>query len=360
MFDPDVRIATARLTLRPFGPADEPRIRSIVKSGVRFLPPGAPAKAGGVEQWLRQGVHELRRSGQGIHLAMTDGEGLIVGAISLFKTSWSTGTTEVGYGVHPLYRGRGFATEAVRGLAKWAFETVRAAPHRPDREPGQPRLAQRRPQSGLHLGGRRPRSRAGRRRHARPRRSRPAAHRQPGTRRHAAEGGPAHPAAPAAPPQEPRDAPHLAATGADPLTQEYTGVPRGYTEEHARAYIAHTERQRIRGIGVAWTAEELATGRYAVNLDLRDLDWHNRTAEVGYMTAPWARGNGYAAEAVLAVARWLFERHGFARLQLRAATANTASQRVAEKAGFVREGVARSSLAGEDLVVYSLIPSDLA
>jgi RimJ/RimL family protein N-acetyltransferase len=359
VFDPDVRIATARLTLRPFGPADEPRIRSIVKSGVRFLPPGAPAKAGGVEQWLRQGVHELRRSGQGIHLAMTDGEGIIVGAISLFKTSWSTGTTEVGYGVHPLYRGRGFATEAVRGLAKWAFETV----------------GLRRIDLTANLDN-----------HASLSVARKAGFTWEGVVREAVldddgthdlvvlgllrTDSPAPGATlPKADllterlrlrPQEPRDAPHLAATGADPLTQEYTGVPRGYTEEHARAYIAHTERQRIRGIGVAWTAEELATGRYAVNLDLRDLDWHNRTAEVGYMTAPWARGNGYAAEAVLAVARWLFERHGFARLQLRAATANTASQRVAEKAGFVREGVARSSLAGEDLVVYSLIPSDLA
>ncbi|MFD0471346.1 GNAT family N-acetyltransferase [Nonomuraea thailandensis] len=70
------------------------------------------------------GVHELRRSGQGVHLAMTDAEGIIVGAISLFRTSWSAGTTEVGYGVHPLYRSRGFATEAVRGLTAWALDTM--------------------------------------------------------------------------------------------------------------------------------------------------------------------------------------------------------------------------------------------
>ncbi|MFC7100583.1 GNAT family N-acetyltransferase [Nonomuraea rubra] len=95
-------------------------------------------------------------------------------------------------------------------------------------------------------------------------------------------------------------------------------------------------------------------------MDLRDIDWHSRTAEVGYMTAPWARGNGYAGEAVREIARWLLEQHAFERLQLRAAPGNTASQRVAEKAGFVREGVARSSLGGQDLVVYSLIPSDLA
>ncbi|MFG1701469.1 GNAT family N-acetyltransferase [Nonomuraea sp. NPDC049309] len=358
MFDPDVRISTARLTLRPFGPEDAPRIRKIVSSGARFLPPGAPVKTGGVDHWLRHGVHELRRSGQGIHLAMTDAEGLIVGAISLFKTSWSTGTTEVGYGVHPLYRGRGFATEAVRGLTKWVFEKVGL--RRVELTANLDNLASLAVarKAGFTWEGV----------------IREGVLDDDGThdlvvfgllRTDSPAPGPMLPKDDLLTPrlhlrpQELRDAPHLAATGADPLTQEFTGVPRGYTEEHARAYIAHAERRRIRGLGIAWTAEELVTGRYAVNIDLRDLDWNNRTAEVGYMTAPWARGNGYAAEAVRAVARWLFDRHGFARLQLRAATVNTASQRVAEKAGFVREGVARSSLAGEDLVVYSLIPSDL-
>ncbi|MFC7100585.1 GNAT family N-acetyltransferase [Nonomuraea rubra] len=94
-------IATERLTLRPFGPKDTLRIRSIVQSGARFLPPGAPDRIPGIAPWLMHGVHELRRSGQGVHLAMTDADGVIVGAISLFKTSWSAGTTEVGYGVHP-------------------------------------------------------------------------------------------------------------------------------------------------------------------------------------------------------------------------------------------------------------------
>ena len=53
----------------------------------------------------------------------------------------------------------------------------------------------------------------------------------------------------------------------------------------------------------------------------------------------------------------------FERVELRAATGNLASQRVAEKAGFVREGVARNAghvHAGRvDLVVYSLTRADL-
>lgn len=354
-----MRIATERLTLRPFGPSDALRIRAIVQSGARFLPPGAPTGISGIAGWLMAGVHELRRSGQGIHLAMIDAEGLIVGSISLFKTSWTAGTTEVGYAVHPQHRGRGLATEAVRALTAWAFDSVGLRridlTARPDNLASLSVACK----AGFTWEGT----------------IRDAVVDQNGAHdlvlfgllRH--DGREPVAALPRAElrterlllrPLRPGDVPDLAVTGADPVTQAYTGVPRGYTEEHARQYVEHAHRMWLRGTGAVWTGEELDGGRYAVNVDLRDLDWHNRSAEVGYMTAPWVRGLGYAGEAVLAVARRLFEQHGFVRLQLRATPSNLASQRVAEKAGFVREGLARASLGGQDLIVYSLVPSDLA
>lgn len=120
---PDPSVTTARLALRPFAPADADRIRSVIEARHVFLPPGAPRHRSGITQWLARGVHELHRSGQGVHLAMV-ADGLVVGAISLFKTLWGAGTTEVGYGVHPLHRGRGYAPEAVRGLTRWVFATT--------------------------------------------------------------------------------------------------------------------------------------------------------------------------------------------------------------------------------------------
>ncbi|WP_162795455.1 GNAT family N-acetyltransferase [Nonomuraea lactucae] len=358
MFDPEVTVITGRLRLRPFGPGDEARIRSIVETGATFLPPGAPTHVAGVSQWLSAGVHELRDSGQGVHLAMADPDGRVVGAVSLFKTSWGAGTTEIGYGVHPLHRGRGFATEAVRGLVDWVFTTTDL--RRIDLTANLDNLASLRvaqkagftwegvlreasveddgPHDLVLFGMLRDDDRA-------PSESLPRAELR--SRRLRLR------------PLGVQDVPDLAATGADPLTQAMTGVPRGYSEADARAFLAVTERMRIRGQGIAWAGEELDGGRFAVNLDLRDVDWINRTVEVGYMTAPWARGNGYAGEAVLAVARWLFGTLAFQRLLLRAAVSNTASQRVAEKAGFTREGVARNALRGEDLVVYSLVPADL-
>jgi RimJ/RimL family protein N-acetyltransferase len=84
---------------------------------------------------------------------------------------------------------------------------------------------------------------------------------------------------------------------------------------------------------------------------------------IAFELRAWARGEGLAVEAVKAIARWLLLKQGFERLGLRAAPGNAASQRVAEKAGFTREGVARDAgftNAGRvDLVVFSLIRSDL-
>ncbi|WNV74743.1 GNAT family N-acetyltransferase [Geodermatophilus sp. DSM 44513] len=69
--------------------------------------------------------------------------------------------------------------------------------------------------------------------------------------------------------------------------------------------------------------------------------------EIGYWTAPWARGRGYAAEAAAALAEWAFA-HGAPRVHLYADVGNTASQAVARRAGFTAEGVVRSCLEHRD------------
>jgi RimJ/RimL family protein N-acetyltransferase len=61
--------------------------------------------------------------------------------------------------------------------------------------------------------------------------------------------------------------------------------------------------------------------------------------EVGYWIAPWARGRGIATEMTGLVAWWALGEQRFARVELRAATGNLASQRVAAKAGLRRAGV---------------------
>ena len=93
------------------------------------------------------------------------------------------------------------------------------------------------------------------------------------------------------------------------------------------------------------------------------VSWATGVAEVGYWVAKEARGRGVATRALILVAGWVFENSEVGRFQLRADTENVASRRVAEKAGFVREGVMRAALVlkGErrDVVMYSLVREDL-
>jgi ribosomal-protein-alanine N-acetyltransferase len=60
--------------------------------------------------------------------------------------------------------------------------------------------------------------------------------------------------------------------------------------------------------------------------------------ELGYVLRRSAWGNGYMTEAVEAVSEWFFGRAGVHRVWAYVDTANTASQRVLERAGMVKEG----------------------
>jgi RimJ/RimL family protein N-acetyltransferase len=159
----------------------------------------------------------------------------------------------------------------------------------------------------------------------------------------------------------------------DELVTMWTSVPQPYTEADARAWItdgAPTERTEGRGIVLAVT--EFLTQRLVGFVHLKDTDWRVRSTEISYVIAPWARGEGYATEAAVAVAQWLFRDQKFERLELRTAADNTASQQVAQKIGCISEGVLRGARIARardedgswvdtrtDLIVWSLLPEDL-
>jgi len=87
-------------------------------------------------------------------------------------------------------------------------------------------------------------------------------------------------------------------------------------------------------------------------------------ATLGYWLLPHARGKGLATHALVLVSRWAFDELGVKRIGLLADPRNVASLRVAERAGFQREGVLRSwaDVNGErvDHASYSLLPTDQA
>jgi hypothetical protein len=77
------------------------------------------------------------------------------------------------------------------------------------------------------------------------------------------------------------------------------------------------------------------------------------------------RGHGYATRTVRLLARWVFNDLEIGRLQARTSLGNAASERVLERAGFQREGIARAGYVlpqtrvRVDCQTWSLLPGEL-
>lgn len=73
------------------------------------------------------------------------------------------------------------------------------------------------------------------------------------------------------------------------------------------------------------------------------IDGHSRSAHLGMGLRPCARGKGYGTDVVAVLCHYGFTVRGLHRLQVETLADNTAMLRAAERNGFVREGVLRSS-----------------
>ena len=169
---------------------------------------------------------------------------------------------------------------------------------------------------------------------------------------------------------EPQDVPALTEMMADELVRTWTTVPHSYTGADADAWVTLlAPAERTAGRGLVLAVHEFLTQRLVGSVRLRATDWRLRATEAEVITAPWARGEGYAGEALRGVARWLFEDQRFERLELRTAAGNSAAQQVAQKIGCISEGVLRSAWivrdgeeagrARSELILWSLLPEDL-
>jgi RimJ/RimL family protein N-acetyltransferase len=136
------------------------------------------------------------------------------------------------------------------------------------------------------------------------------------------------------------------------------------TETEAHRHLAMYEQARKRGEQIEFAlVEPSAHGVVLGGGSLNNVNMEQGRAAVGYWLAPDARGRGVVTHAVRLIARWAFDDVGVARLELSCGPDNLASQRVAERCGFTREGVLRSHVPFKgrrrDTVLFGLLPGEL-
>ncbi|WP_051765313.1 GNAT family N-acetyltransferase [Streptomyces sp. NRRL F-5135] len=148
----------------------------------------------------------------------------------------------------------------------------------------------------------------------------------------------------------------------DPAIQRWTTVPSPYERGHAEDFVGRMVPDGWRDdTEYALVVQLRAGGPVIAALSLHHpRSW---TWEIGYWTAREHRGRGYMTEAVTAMCRFAFTRLGAVRVEWRAEAGNTASRALAEKAGFVVEGILRGGLLNKntlrDCWIGGLLPSDL-
>ncbi len=108
---------------------------------------------------------------------------------------------------------------------------------------------------------------------------------------------------------------------------------------------------------------EQVTGRFLGAIGLNQINRVHDFANLGYWVRSGAAGRGIAVVAARLCAQFGFEELKLRRLEIVVDVDNRRSQRVAEKAGATREGIARQrcklGATWRDAVMFSLLPTDL-
>lgn len=153
------------------------------------------------------------------------------------------------------------------------------------------------------------------------------------------------------------DVPAITAHCQDPEIPRWTMVPSPYERHHAEKFVASGEW----GLAICLAGEpDVLLGCIGVP----HVDDDAGTCEVGYWVAAPARGSGLAPAALRLVATWLLQECGYRRIELSIFPGNSASERVAAKAGFRFEGVAPSRHVRDgrclDAIVWALVAEQVS
>lgn len=139
----------------------------------------------------------------------------------------------------------------------------------------------------------------------------------------------------------------------DWLAQPFT---RGDVSEYIQAGLNRFATNNGFRAGI-WQGTQLAGC-----ISLHGLDWENKNASIGYWLGYSFVGHGIITKACTSIIDHAIVELNLERIEIKCAIDNFRSRRVAERLGFIQEGVLRRSWLrrGEfvDQILYSLLPAE--
>jgi uncharacterized protein YhfF/RimJ/RimL family protein N-acetyltransferase len=146
---------------------------------------------------------------------------------------------------------------------------------------------------------------------------------------------------------QPEDAEWIYRACQDAEVQRWTTVPRPYTREHAESFVRDQAGERL--------ANAIIDTRSGEPVGVAGI--HNITdgvATVGYWVAPWGRRRGAASTAMRILPSLAARRGATNAARATIAETNSASRRVAERAGFSLTGTSATTCPDGECQVVGL------
>jgi RimJ/RimL family protein N-acetyltransferase len=144
----------------------------------------------------------------------------------------------------------------------------------------------------------------------------------------------------------------------DRFTRIPVPVPEGFGPRWVQRYVDGWAEDRNRGFAI----EDAATGEFLGFAALVGLSLEEQEAEAGYLVPSRHRGRGIATRALRLLTEWAFAELPLERIELKIDTANVPSEVVAERCGYVKEGVLRSTYLKQglrsDTAIWSRLRGD--
>jgi RimJ/RimL family protein N-acetyltransferase len=153
----------------------------------------------------------------------------------------------------------------------------------------------------------------------------------------------------------------FAAITGDPDVLRYTRFPDPPQSAFPARWLARYEDGRRDGTKEAFAVLDAAGAFCGVALAV-EIDRAAAEAELGYLTVPAARGRGIATAALARLTRWALDDQALERVTLIIDSGNLGSRRVAERCGYVLDGVLRNAYVKPgiraDTMIYSRLRTD--